>query len=276
MMRQIVSAACGLLLCLGTAAVAQEAGPDQGMGPAAAAPAPPEKIKEPSPRPAESGGEGVVHAAAADQMGVVVELYTSQGCSSCPPADKLFEKLAEMPGIIPLALHVDYWDYIGWKDTFASPGFTERQKSYARAAGERMIYTPQIIVDGAERLVGNEPEAVSAALDRVAGKTGRVRLVLQRQGERIVIHADADPPLTQGVIVQLVRYQPQQTVEIAGGENMGQIVTYSNIVTDWQRVGEWPGAAPLQMTVDAPGQAPVVVILQNPGPADIVAAAVLR
>ena len=275
MMRQIVSAACGLLLCLGTAAVAQQAGPDQGAGPTVAAPAPPEKL--PEPPPVHAGNDADAPAVrAADQMGVVVELYTSQGCSSCPPADKLFEKLADMPGIIPLALHVDYWDYIGWKDTFASPGFTERQKSYARAAGERMIYTPQIIVDGAERLVGNEPEAVSAALDRVAGKTGRVRLVLERQGERIVIHADADPPLTQGVIVQLVRYQPQQTVEIAGGENTGQIVTYSNIVTDWQRVGEWPGASPLQMTVDAPGKAPVVVILQNPGPAEIVAAAALR
>jgi hypothetical protein len=283
MMRQIVSGACGLLLCLGTAAVAQDQPPEavQDAAPSMAAP-PTDKIAEPPPtaRPAPSGNAGADPAAAKarteDQMGIVVELYTSQGCSSCPPADRLFEKLAAIPGVIPLALHVDYWDYIGWKDTFAAPGFTERQKAYARAAGERMIYTPQIIVEGADRLVGNEPEALRSALSRVTGKPGPVHLVLERQGDRIVIRADADPPLSQGVIVQLVRYQPQQTVEIAGGENMGEIVTYSNIVTDWQRVGEWPGTAPLEMVADAPGPAPVVVILQNPGPAGIVAAARLR
>lgn len=284
MMRQIVSGACGLLLCLGTAAVAQDQPPEagQGMGPTLAAP-PNSKVAPPPPvvRPTDgnAGGPGTKLAKtsrAEDQTGIVVELYTSQGCSSCPPADRLFEKLANIPGVIPLALHVDYWDYIGWKDTFADPGFTERQKAYARAAGERMIYTPQIIVEGADRLVGNEPEALRSALSRVTGKPGAVHLVLERQGDRIVIRAEADPPLAQGVIVQLVRYQPQQTVEIAGGENVGEIVTYSNIVTDWQRLGEWPGTAPLEMVADAPGAAPVVVILQRPGPAEIVAAARLR
>ena len=95
---------------------------------------------------------------------VVLELYTSQGCSSCPAADALLEELADQPGLLPLALHVDYWDYIGWADTFAHPGFTERQKAYARAAGERMIYTPQMIVGGVARVEGNDATAVAEAI----------------------------------------------------------------------------------------------------------------
>ena len=238
MMRQIVSAACGLWLCLAAPLIAQSDG--------------------------------------ASQSGVVVELYTSQGCSSCPPADALMEKLVQDPGVIALALHVDYWDYIGWKDTFALPRFTDRQKAYAHAAGEKMIYTPQMIVAGRDRIVGNEPAELAAALDRAAGLAAPVVLTLSRQGDVLTIRAKADPPLTAPVRVQLVRYEPQQTVEIAGGENAGQIVTYSNIVTDWQVVGDWPGLAPLEMTVDAAGGKPLVVILQREGPAEIVAAARLR
>nr|WP_241699829.1 DUF1223 domain-containing protein [Tabrizicola sp. SY72] len=238
MMRQIVSAACGLGFCL-TA-------------------------------PQLAGAEGV------SEPGVVVELYTSQGCSSCPPADALMEELVRQPGVIALSLHVDYWDYIGWQDTFGNARFTARQKAYAHAAGEKMIYTPQIIVAGGERLVGNEGAAVASAVQRGAGRQGGVALTLTREGDLVRIDAQAAQPLPAPVRVQLVRYLPQQTVEIAGGENAGQIVTYSNIVTDWQIVGEWAGQEPLALTVPAAGSAPVVVILQNEGPSDIIAAARLR
>jgi hypothetical protein len=234
MMRQIVSAASGLWLCLGGAVLAQS------------------------------------------QTGVVVEFYTSQGCSSCPPADQVFEQLAAQPGVIPLALHVDYWDYIGWRDTFGNARFTDRQKAYARAAGERMIYTPQMIVGGRERIVGTEVGELQQALTQRSAAMQPVQLTLTRQGDQIIIHASANPPLAKAVIVQLVRYVPQQTVEIEGGENAGQIVTYSNIVTDWQRLGEWPGTAPLELQAQAPGPNPVVVILQDQGPAEIIAAAALR
>lgn len=210
------------------------------------------------------------------QTGVVVELYTSQGCSSCPPADQVFEQLVNQPGVIPLALHVDYWDYIGWQDTFGNARFTDRQKSYARAAGERMIYTPQMIINGQDRIIGSEPQELAAALARKVATDAPVTLTIERSGDRVLIRAVANPALPRAVIVQLVRYQPQQTVEIGGGENQGQIVTYSNIVTDWQRLGEWPGTAPLEIQADAPGPSPVVVILQNQGPSDIVAAAALR
>lgn len=240
MMRQIVSAASGLWLCLAVPGLAQTS-------------------SEPSSEP-----------------GVVVELYTSQGCSSCPPADALMETLVTQPGVIALALHVDYWDYIGWKDTFALARFTDRQKAYARAAGEKMIYTPQMIVGGTERIIGTEAGELAAAISRRAALPAPVALHLTRSGDVLEIRATADKPLTRPVRVQVVRYLPQQTVEIVGGENAGQIVTYSNIVTDWQVVGEWPGTAPLEMSVAATGMDPLVVILQHEGPSDIVAAASLR
>lgn len=205
---------------------------------------------------------------------VVVELYTSQGCSSCPPADALLAKLAQQPGVIPLALHVDYWDYIGWKDEFAHPGFTKRQKAYAKAAGERMIYTPQMIVGGQERMVGHEPAAVAEAIARAAAMPSPVRLSVAREGGQIVIRAEADPPLTAPVMVQLVGYRPAQTVDIAHGENAGLSVEYRNIVTSWDRVGAWSGQEPMMLTVpDQDG--PAVVIVQREGPAQIIAAAAL-
>ena len=202
---------------------------------------------------------------------VVVELYTSQGCPSCPPADALLAKLAEDPAVIALALHVDYWDYIGWEDSFASPGFTKRQKAYAKAAGERMIYTPQMVVGGVERVVGHEPDAVAAAIARSAAIRSPVRLMVSRAGDKIVIRAEANPPLDSPAIVQLVGYAPGKTVEIGRGENAGMTVDYRNIVTSWEAVGEWSGQGPLELSA-AFGQGPGVVIVQSAGPSEILAA----
>lgn len=205
--------------------------------------------------------------------GVVVELFTSQGCSSCPPADDFLARLAQDPDVIPLSLHVDYWDYIGWEDSFADPRFTDRQKAYARAIGSRTIYTPQMIIDGTDRVEGNQPEQVEHLIRAHRGTPSPVTLHLVRQGDQVAIRAEADPPLTEGVRVQLVRYRATQTVGIERGENAGMTVVYSNIVTQWQPVGDWAGDAPLDMTVPAPGADPVVVILQKPGPGEVVAAA---
>lgn len=205
--------------------------------------------------------------------GVVVELYTSQGCSSCPPADEFLSELAQADGVIALSLHVDYWDYIGWTDVFANPRFTERQKSYARAAGSRMIYTPQMIIGGAERVEGNTPDAVVKAIGKHMAWDSPVTLLLSRDGGRLTISATADPPLPRGAVVQIVRYMPEATVRIERGENAGRTVTYHNIVTSWEPVAEWAGAEPLAMVADVPGDDGVVVILQEPGPAQILAAA---
>jgi len=218
-------------------------------------------------------------AALADsEQGVVVELYTSQGCSSCPPADALMAKLAQMPGVIGLSLHVDYWDYIGWADTFGQASFTERQKAYAHASGEKMIYTPQMIVAGVARVAGNQPGEVAAALAAV--KPSPVTLTLIRQGDDLVINASTTQALANPVVVQLVHYTDHAEVEIKRGENSGLKVVYNNIVTSWQKVGDWSGVEPLQL-VTAAGEGPVVVILQvrapdGVGPAQVVAAARLK
>ncbi|RYI33096.1 MAG: DUF1223 domain-containing protein [Acetobacteraceae bacterium] len=141
---------------------------------------------------------------------VVVELFTSQGCSSCPPADEFLAMMASDPRILPLALHVDYWDYIGWADKFAMAQFTDRQKAYAHAIGSRTIYTPQLIIGGADRIEGFAPEETAERLRDHLGATTTVRLTVTREGDKLVIRAEADPPLTAPVRVQLVRYKPEE------------------------------------------------------------------
>ena len=208
--------------------------------------------------------------------GTVVELYTSQGCSSCPPADAYLAKLAQEPGVIALALHVDYWDYIGWQDTFASPRFTDRQRAYARAAGSRTIYTPQMIVQGRDQAVGSDPDEVAGMIRRHQSAEAMVVLQLMRQGDQVQIRASARVTLEGPLVVQLVRYRPLTRVVIERGENAGRTIEYANVVTSWARVGEWAGTGDLDIAVPAPGAEAVVVILQEPGPGKIYAASVLK
>jgi len=208
--------------------------------------------------------------------GVVVELYTSQGCSSCPPADAYLTELAQESGVIALALHVDYWDYIGWADKFGNPKFTDRQKAYARASGSNTIYTPQMIVAGVDRVEGSNPDKVEGDIRRHQMAEPQVALQLMRDGGDLMIHASPKAALTGPIVVQVVRYHPKATVNIEYGENAGQTITYHNIVTAWSRVGEWDGAADFHLTVPVMGDDPVVVILQQQGPGLILAASVLK
>lgn len=203
---------------------------------------------------------------------VVVELFTSQGCSSCPPADEMMRELATREGILPLSLHVDYWDYIGWRDHFAQPQFTIRQKSYAHAIGKRTIYTPQIIVQGADFLVGAKPmHLADMVMHQMSAPPAPVDLTVTREGERLSITAVPEGPLPPAMRLQVVRFDPHERVTIERGENAGQVVDYSNIVTEWRPLAEWNGLAPLAVTVDARGPESVAVILQaatptGPGP----------
>lgn len=212
-------------------------------------------------------------ASAQTQPGVVVELYTSQGCSSCPPADAFLASLSDDPGVIPLALHVDYWDYIGWADTFGSPHFTDRQKAYAHASGSKTIYTPQFIIAGKDRVVGHAPGEVAARIVDVMQHGGTVQLWLERQGTLVTIRAVAVKPLPGQMQVQLVRYVPKHAVKIEHGENAGHTITYHNIVTSWTTIGTWDGRADFVAEAEAPGDDPVVVIVQEHGPGPILAAA---
>ena len=203
---------------------------------------------------------------------VIVELYTSQGCSSCPPADEFVAMLASDPRILPLALHVDYWDYIGWADKFAQGKFTDRQRAYAKAVGSRTIYTPQLIIGGQDRIEGFSPEETADRLREHLASGSTIRLTVTREGDQLVIRAEADPQLDAPVRVQLVRYKPQETVNIERGENAGKTVTYHNIVTSWEGLGNWEGQQPLELSAPYEGQEPGAVIVQTAGPAAILAA----
>ena len=212
--------------------------------------------------------------ATASDRPVVVELYTSQGCSSCPPADKLLHELAEMEDVIALSLHVDYWDDLGWKDKCASPAFTKRQHNYARALGETSVYTPQMIIGGTDHVVGSRPMKVSKLIRKHAEKQKQVDVVLQRKNDQVMINAASAAP--QDMVVYLVRYSPRETVDVRKGENRGSTLTYANVVTDWQQVDEWNGAEPLRTFAQAPGLEPIVVIVQRKGYRDVLGAAQLR
>ena len=207
---------------------------------------------------------------------VVVELFTSQGCSSCPPADALLARLTERADVIPLALHVDYWDYIGWADGFAKSAFTKRQKNYARAHGVRTIYTPQMVIDGQQAVVGHRPMEVAEAIMEAKEAPRQVRLNVTRHGDEIEVRVTAIRPLGQEALLQLVRYKPKETVAIERGENAGRTVTYHNIVTDWQTVATWNGREPLAVRHPAPGDSPAVVLVQEAGYGSMLAAARAR
>ena len=215
-------------------------------------------------------------AALAEDRPVVVELFTSQGCSSCPPADRLLAQLAGREDVIALALHVDYWDYIGWKDSFAQPAFTARQKGYARAAGQRSVYTPQMIVGGLDHVMGVRPMAV-ADLIRAHAEAPRKALVeLERAADaQLAIEIRAVAPVGPAE-VHLVRYRPHATVKITRGENAGRTLDYANIVTEWSVLARWDGQAPLRLLAEAKGEQPVVVLVQGADHGAVLAAARLR
>ncbi|MGR3484549.1 MAG: DUF1223 domain-containing protein [Paracoccaceae bacterium] len=199
---------------------------------------------------------------------VVVELYTSQGCSSCPPADAMLRQLAEREDVLPLALHVDYWDYIGWADPFADPAYTARQRAYAQAARDRMIYTPQFVVQGDARVVGAQGLDLAIAIDDAAARTG-VAVAATRVAGGIDVTVTGRGP---GAIVQIVRFEPLRTTRIEHGENAGHTLDYANVVTEWAVVGDWDGADPWRARLDWPGARPGAVIVQEAGMGRILAA----
>ncbi|MGR3756127.1 MAG: DUF1223 domain-containing protein [Tranquillimonas sp.] len=210
-------------------------------------------------------GAGV--PATAQEEPVLIELFTSQGCAACPPADALLSELAARDDVVALALHVDYWDYIGWKDAFASPVFTARQRGYARAAGAHMVYTPQMIVEGMDPIVGYRPMEVVDLIEKHRSQPDPVTLSADRSGTTVKIDlspkAGSDP--VGPVLVQIATYAPERTVKIDKGENAGREITYSNIVTSWKVLGEWDGATPLTLTADLAEDQPAVVVVQRKG-----------
>jgi hypothetical protein len=173
--------------------------------------------------------------------GAVVELFTSQGCSSCPPADELFVKLARDPDLITLSLPVDYWDRLGWKDTLAKHAFTERQTVYAGTRGDGQIYTPQAVVNGVLHVVGSDRGAIDDAVTKTAGIL-TVPLSAQRIGDDIVVSVGS---ATRGgatdAMITVLPFLGSRDVAIGRGENARNKVTYTNVVRDIVPAGRWSG-----------------------------------
>jgi hypothetical protein len=170
---------------------------------------------------------------------VVVELFTSQGCGACTKANALIADLADRKDVLALTFPVDYWDYLGWKDTFARPEFSARQRAYTKAAGQREVYTPQVVVDGVPQAdrsaVDKAPALIRAALKAAPPEP-------EMQLSRTQAAVGSGPAPKGGADVWLVRYlaQPQET-EVKAGENRGVMVVYRNVAVGLQRLGTWNG-----------------------------------
>ena len=177
----------------------------------------------------------------------VLELFTSQGCSSCPPADALLAELGKRPGLVTLSYSVDYWNYLGWHDTLSSAANSERQRKYARMRGDGKVYTPQIVVDGLIHVVGSNEAAIEAAVRSAAIrlKNAKVPVNMHAEGDTLVIGIGAAPNTSdrQDATVWLAMAKERETVSITRGENRGKKLSYSHPVRELSPVGMWKGEA---------------------------------
>lgn len=181
-------------------------------------------------------------ARAADEKPVLVELFTSQGCSSCPPADALLEELRAMPGVVALTYHVDYWDYLGWQDTLGSAENSQRQYDYAKARGDMDVYTPQMIVNGASHHVGSQRSTVLAAIDEARQVAWPIAMSIRDSDREIVVDVGEGQPAGDTTIwlLPLVR---TASVKILKGEIAGREIVYHNVVRKLLPAGMWTGKA---------------------------------
>jgi hypothetical protein len=172
----------------------------------------------------------------------VIELFTSQGCSSCPAADKLLSELQSDPAFIPLSLAIDYWDYLGWKDTLALPGHTIRQRAYSQMRGDREIYTPQAVVNGVAQTIGSDRAGIESAVAQSYSNATplSVPLALTVGNERVAVNIPARKDVASGE-VWLCPVTASVAVGIGRGENRGRTITYTNVVRKWIKLGTWSG-----------------------------------
>jgi len=193
----------------------------------------------------------IIRPAHADPR-AVVELFTSQGCSSCPPADKVLGELANDPSVIALSMPIDYWDYLGWKDTLADSRFTARQKAYSQVRGDREVYTPQVVVNGSVHVIGSDLAKIQDAI-HVTGKADGVMSVpvtLTQAGKQlnVSVAASGKAPAAMHGEVWICPVAKAVPISIGRGENRGRQVTYHNVVRGLLKVGDWNGT-PANWTV---------------------------
>jgi len=177
------------------------------------------------------------NAVSAETRGVI-ELFTSQGCSSCPPADKVMGELIRDPSLVAFSLPVDYWDSLGWKDTLADPRNAERQRAYSRQRGDRGVYTPQVVINGTSHVVGSDKAAIQQALGANASLPVPVKAAVDGGNLNVTV------PAPQGAgevwVYALAKDVP---VAVGRGENRGHTITYHNVARRWQKLGDWNGKA---------------------------------
>jgi hypothetical protein len=175
----------------------------------------------------------------------VIELFTSQGCSSCPPADKLIGEFASDPSLVSISLPIDYWDYLGWKDTLADPRHTARQKGYSKVRGDREIYTPQVVVNGSLHALGSDKSAIERAIaqSRQNPATLALPVMLSTADGRMTIAVPDGNDVRAVAEVWICAITKAVTVAIKRGENHGKTITYHNVVRRWLKVDSWDGKA---------------------------------
>ncbi len=176
----------------------------------------------------------------------VVELFTSQGCSSCPPADQIIGELARDPSVIALSMPIDYWDYLGWKDTLADARFSARQKAYSQMRGDREVYTPQVVVNGSVHVIGSDRAGIEDAIGATKKADGvmSVPVTMTLAGKQITVSVAASRgPAHEHGEVWIGSISKAVPISIGRGENRGREVTYHNVVRNLLKVGDWNGSA---------------------------------
>lgn len=175
----------------------------------------------------------------------VIELFTSQGCSSCPPADALLAELASDPSLVALSVPIDIWDYLGWKDTLAVPRNTLRQKAYAQARGDGQVYTPQAVVNGSLHVLGSDKSAIETALatSRKHGAMSLAGLTITVADGRMNVSVPEGKDVSANAEAWLCGLFRSATIAIGRGENKGRTVTYRNVARRWVKLGDWNGQA---------------------------------
>jgi hypothetical protein len=190
---------------------------------------------------------GAAGMARAGERLSVVELFTSQGCNSCPPADAYMEELARRTGVLALTFNVDYWDYLGWRDTLGSKDFSQRQYDYAKSRGDMDVYTPQMIVDGRSHYVGSKRGEVDAALKRSGAASPAQWVPISLNESELEIEVSIEGGGSGHATLWFMALAPRLEVVIEKGENAGKTIVYSNVVRKLVPAGMWHGS-PFRLT----------------------------
>lgn len=194
----------------------------------------------------------------------VIELFTSQGCASCPPADSLLNDLATRSDVLPLSEHVDYWDYLGWRDPFARVENTQRQRGYARRLGQSYVYTPQFVVHGVTQAVGRDRTAVLQLISEAQTRPDRVTLDIERSDDGGLVARLEHAALPSPADIWLVRFDPAHVTVVADGENGGRSIRNVNVVRGFTLVGHWSGEAmSLPLPEISPADSSYAVLVQE-------------